>query len=305
MAKPSGIKIGGHLVTVTNQDKLYFPDDGITKGDVLQYYQKIFPFISRYLKDRPQSLRRNPNGIKDAGFFHKDAGELAPDWMKTVKIYSEAADKKIDYLICNDKASLAFMNNLGCIEINPWNSRIGSINKPDYLVIDLDPSDNNDFNQVIETALVVRRLFEKGGAKCYCKTSGSTGLHIYIPLGAQYTYLQIRRFAKGFASLVQEQLPDITTIERPLKKRKGRIYIDFLQNRKGQTLATVYSLRPKTGATVSTPLEWKEVKKGLHPSQFHIRNIIKRLEKKGDLFKPVLTGKTDLKKVATRLGFKA
>ena len=305
MAKASEIKIGGHLLKVTNQDKLYFPEDGKTKGDVLKYYQQVFPYISRYLKDRPQSLRRNPNGIKDAGFFHKDAGDIAPPWMKTTKIYSEAAEKKIDYLVCNDRASLAFMNNLGCIEINPWNSRLGSINKPDYLVIDLDPSDNNDFNQVIETALVVHKLFGKAGVKCYCKTSGSTGLHIYLPLGAQYTYLQIRKFAKGFANLVQEQLPEITTTERPLKKRKGRIYIDYLQNRKGQTLATVYSLRPKAGATVSTPLDWKEVKKGLHPSQFHIGNILIRLEKKGDLFKPVLTGKTDLKKVAARLGFKA
>ncbi len=304
-SKATEIKIGGHTLKVTNQDKLYFPEDGVTKGDVLKYYQAVYPYISRYLKDRPQSLLRSANGIRGQAFFHKDAGDLAPEWMKTVKIYSESADKKIDYLICNEKAGLAFMNNLGCIEINPWNSRLGSINKPDYLVIDLDPSENNDFNQVVETALVVRKLLESAGAKCYCKTSGSTGLHVYIPLGAQYTYLQIRKFAKGLAALVEEELPEITTIDRPLNKRKGRIYIDYLQNRKGQTLASVYSLRPKPGATISTPLEWKEVKKGLHPSQFHIGNIFKRLEKKGDLFKPLLTGKTDIKKVASKLGFKA
>jgi bifunctional non-homologous end joining protein LigD len=302
MAKENIIKIGGRELTVTNQDKIYFPEEKITKGQVLEYYQKVYKYISRYLKDRPQSLRRNPNGISDGGFFHKDAGDLAPSWMKTVKINSEAAGKKIDYLVCNEKAGLAFMNNLGCIEINPWNSSIGSINKPDYLIMDIDPSEKNTFEQVIETAIVIKDLLDRGGAKSYCKTSGSTGLHIYIPLKAQYTYTQIRSFAKGLASLTQQQLPVTTTIERPLNKRKGRIYIDYLQNRRGQTLACAYSLRPKPGATVSAPLDWKEVKKGLTVQQFDMINIFKRLEKKGDLFSGVLTGKTDLKKCAKNLG---
>jgi bifunctional non-homologous end joining protein LigD len=302
MAKENIIKIGGRKLTVTNQDKIYFPEEKITKGQVLEYYQKVYKYISRYLKDRPQSLRRNPNGISDGGFFHKDAGDLAPSWMKTVKINSEAAGKKIDYLVCNEKAGLAFMNNLGCIEINPWNSSIGSINKPDYLIMDIDPSEKNTFEQVIETAIVIKDLLDRGGAKSYCKTSGSTGLHIYIPLKAQYTYTQIRSFAKGLASLTQQQLPVTTTIERPLNKRKGRIYIDYLQNRRGQTLACAYSLRPKPGATVSAPLDWKEVKKGLTVQQFDMINIFKRLEKKGDLFSGVLTGKTDLKKCAKNLG---
>jgi bifunctional non-homologous end joining protein LigD len=302
MAKENMIKIGGRELKVTNQDKIYFPGEKITKGQVLEYYQKVFKYISRYLKSRPQSLRRNPNGITDGGFFHKDAGDLAPSWMKTVKINSDSAGKKIDYLICNDKASLAFMNNLGCIEINPWNSTLGSINKPDYLIMDIDPSDKNTFEQVIDTAIVIKELLDKAGAKSYCKTSGSTGLHIYIPLQAQYTYLQIKKFAKGLAALTQQQLPATTTIERPLNKRKGRIYIDYLQNRRGQTLACAYSLRPKPGATISTPLEWKEVKHGLSVRQFDIFNIFKRLEKKGDLFKGVLAGKTDLDKCAKKLG---
>jgi bifunctional non-homologous end joining protein LigD len=196
------------------------------------------------------------------------------------------------------------MNNLGCIEINPWNSSLGSINKPDYLIMDIDPSDKNTFEQVIDTALVIKDLLDKAGAKSYCKTSGSTGLHIYIPLGAQYTYVQMRKFAKGLASLTQQQLPETTTIERPLNKRKGRIYIDYLQNRRGQTLACAYSLRPKPGATVSAPLEWKEVKRGLSVQQFDMKNIFKRLEKKGDLFAEVLTGKTDVAACAKKLGIK-
>jgi len=302
MSKEQIIKIDGKELTVTNQDKIYWPDEQITKGQVMEYYQKVYKYISPHLKDRPQSLRRNPNGINDAGFFHKDVGGIAPSWMKTQKINSEAAGKKIDYLICNDRASLAFMNNLGCIEINPWNSKLGSINKPDYLIMDIDPSDKNTFEEVIDTALVIKELFDKAGVKSYCKTSGSTGLHIYLPLNAQYTYVQIRSFAKGFASLVQEQLPETTTIERPLNKRKGRIYIDYLQNRKGQTLACAYSLRPKPGATVSAPLEWSEVKHGLQISKFDMTNIFKRVEKKGDLFSGVLTGKTDLKKCSRNLG---
>ncbi|RYG01799.1 MAG: DNA polymerase LigD [Chitinophagaceae bacterium] len=304
MAKAQIAKIGGRELTLTNQDKIYFPKEKVTKGDVLKYYQMVYKFISPYLKDRPQSLRRNPDGIKNGGFFHKDAGDLAPSWMKTFKINSEAAGKKIDYLICNEKATLAFMNNLGCIEINPWNSSLGSINKPDYMIMDIDPSDKNTFDEVIQTALVIKKLLDKAGAKSYCKTSGSTGLHIYIPLHAQYTYTQIRSFAKGLAVLTQKELPEITTVERPLNKRKGRIYIDYLQNRRGQTLACAYSLRPKPGATVSAPLEWKEVKKGLKISDFHIGNILKRLEKKGDLFKGVLKGKTDLKKCAKKLGIR-
>jgi len=304
MAKETLAKIGGRELKLTNQDKIYWPDENISKGQVLEYYQKVYKYIGRYLKDRPQSLRRNPNGIRDGGFFHKDAGDIAPSWMKTFKINSGTEGKKIDYLICNDRASLAFMNNLGCIEINPWNSSLGSINKPDYMIMDIDPSDNNTFEQVIETALVIKDLLDKAGAKSYCKTSGSTGIHIYIPLKAQYTYTQIKGFAKGLASLTQQQLPETTTIERPLNKRKGRIYIDYLQNRRGQTLACAYSLRPKPGATVSAPLEWKEVKSGLTVQQFDINNIFKRLEKKGDLFSAVLSGKTDLVKCAKKLGIK-
>jgi bifunctional non-homologous end joining protein LigD len=302
MAKEKELVIDGHDLTVTNLDKLYWPDEKITKGDVINYYQKVYPYIIPYLKDRPQSLRRTPNGIVDDGFFHKDAGDLAPSWMKTYKIMSDSAKKKIDYLICNDKASLAFINNLGCIEINPWNSRIGTINKPDYLIMDIDPSDNNTFDEVVQTALVIKEILDKSGAKSYCKTSGASGLHIYVPMHAEYTYEQVKTFANAIATLTRDQLPEITTVERPLNKRKGRIYIDYLQNRRGQTLASVYSLRPKTGATVSAPLEWKEVKKGLHPSKFHIKNILPRIEKKGDLFSGVLKERTDLKKCIKKLG---
>jgi bifunctional non-homologous end joining protein LigD len=296
------IEVGGQKVQLTNQQKIYWPDEKITKGDMIAYYNSISKYIIPYLKDRPQSLKRNPNGILDAGFFHKDAGDEAPQWVKSKKIYSESANKYIDYIICNDKATLLYMNNLGCIELNPWNSRITKPDNPDYLVIDIDPSEKNTFDQVIEVALTVNEILQKTGIKGYCKTSGASGLHVYIPLGARYTYDEVRDFAKILAMITQQQLPELTTVERALNKRMGRIYIDYLQNKKGQTLACAYCLRPKPGATASTPLDWKEVKKGLTPSQFTIQSLPARVEKLGDIFNPVLGKGIDLKKVLAKLG---
>ncbi|HEX5654082.1 MAG TPA: non-homologous end-joining DNA ligase [Chitinophagaceae bacterium] len=274
---------------ISNPGKLYWPKEGITKGELLSYYESIAPHILPYLKNRPLSLRRNPNGILDEGFYHKDAGDIAPAWMKTANIYSESSDKIIHYLVCNNVNSLLFIANLGCIEMNPWNSVISKLDRPDYLVIDIDPSEKNDFEQVIEVALATREVCEKLGIAAFCKTSGASGIHIYIPCNKKYDYDQVRDFAKVIASLVNEMLPSITTMERSLAKRKkNQIYIDYLQNSAGQTLASVYSARPKPGATVSTPLDWKEVKPGLHPSQFTIKNILKRVEKKGDIFSGIL-----------------
>jgi bifunctional non-homologous end joining protein LigD len=259
-------------------------------------------YILPYLKNRPQSLRRNPNGIKDHGFFHKDAGHDAPDWVDTISLPADGAKKNIEYILCNNKATLLYLNNLGCIELNPWNSRIGKVDNPDYMVIDLDPSDNNTFEQIIDTARVVKEILDKAGAAAYCKTSGATGLHVFVPLKAQYTYDEVRNFAEIIALQTQDTLPSTTTVERSLNKRNGRIYLDYLQNKKGQTVASVYSVRPKPGATISTPLLWNEVKSGLSPSMFTIHNFEKRLQKKGDLFQGVLKETINLRKCLKNLG---
>jgi bifunctional non-homologous end joining protein LigD len=288
-------------VKFTNLDKVYFPTDKVSKGDVIAYYQSMADYILPYLKGRPQSLLRNPNGIADKGFYHKDAGDEAPSWAKKKIIYSESAKKDIDYLICNDKPTLAYMNNLGCIELNPWHSRITSLDKPDYLAIDLDPSPKNTFEQVIETALVVKEVFDKAGVVSFCKTSGASGLHIYVPLNARYDYEEVKNFANIVAIIASEQLPGFTSVVRPLDKRGDNIYIDYLQNRRGQTLASVYSLRPREGAAVSTPLQWKEVKKGLQPTDFTIFNIHQRLKKTSDLFTGVLGKGIDLEKCLEKL----
>ncbi|WP_333819687.1 DNA ligase D [Ohtaekwangia sp.] len=295
------IRADRHEVKITHPDKVYWPDDGITKGDVVEYYNSIYKYILPYLKDRPQSLKRNPNGIADKGFFHKDVGEAAPAWVEHTVLYSESAEKDIDYIICNNRATLLYMNNLGCIEINPWNSRTKNLDKPDYLVMDIDPSGKNTFDEVVDTALAIKEVLDKAGAASFCKTSGASGLHVYVPLAARYDYEQARSFAEIIATFAQNLLPEITTLERSLSKRKNRIYLDYLQNKRGQTLASVYSLRPVPGATISTPLEWKEVKHGLSPSQFTLQSLPKRLAKKGDLFSGILKKGIDMERCLKRL----
>jgi len=286
--KDTIIPFGRVIVPVSNWNKLYWPEEKITKGDVVEYYLVIAELILPYLKNRPQSLKRNPEGIAKEGFFHKDAGENVPSFVKTIAVHSESSDKDVDYIICNNKATLTYLNNLGCIEINPWHSTIRSLDYPDYLIIDIDPSDKNTFDQVIETANVIHDILEKAGAANFCKTSGATGMHIYIPSHRKYTYEQLKGFAELVCVMANEQLPKITSTERSLSDRGSKIYLDYLQNSIGQTVAAPYSLRPYPGATVSTPLNWAEVKPGLTPAQFNIFTVPARVKKTGDLFKGIL-----------------
>lgn len=284
-------------VIYTHLDKLYWKKEKITKGDLINYYQQVSQYILPYLKDRAQSLNRYPNGIESESFYHKDAGGEAPDWVDTTVVYSESSEKEIEYIVCNSTETLGYLNNLGCIELNPWNSRVKSSDYPDYMILDLDPSPKNTFEQVIETALATKEVLEKYKISSYCKTSGSTGLHIFVPMEAKYSYDQVKDFAHIVAQMVMQKLPKTTTLERTIKKRGAKIYLDYLQNRSGQTVASVYSVRPKPGATVSMPLEWDEVKEGLQISDFNIHNALSRIKTRGDIFAPVLGKCIDLKKV--------
>lgn len=295
--KEKEITLNKHKVKLTNQDKIYFPKDNVTKGDVIEYYQSVSDYILPHLKNRPLSLNRFPNGIEEQNFYQKDASDNIPDWIKTTQVYSESNDKYIDYIYCNDKATLAYLNNLGCIDMNPWNSSLPDLDHPDFLVLDLDPSKKNTFDDVIETALQVNEVLNAIKIKGYCKTSGSTGIHVYIPMGGKYDFDQVKDFAHILMKQVHEKLPEITTLERSLQKRdENKIYLDFLQNRTGQTLASAYSIRPKEGASVSMPLEWNEVKTGMKPTDFNIHNALERMKEKGDLFKPVLGKGIDMMK---------
>ena len=297
--KSSSVKktVGIKNVKLTNENKIFWPDEGYTKGDLIEYYQSVKKYILPHIMHRPQSLHRFPNGINEMSFYQKDAAEHTPDWIETVEVYSESNDKIINYIIANDAASMAYLNNLGCIELNVWTSSTDNLDNPDYLVLDLDPSDKNTFDEVIEVAQYIKEIADEAKIDAYIKTSGSTGLHIYIPMNSQYAFDQVKDFAHILMQIVNKKLPEITTLERSLQRRSDKkIYLDYLQNRRGQTLASVYSLRPKPGAPVSMPLEWKEVKKGLKPTDFNIENALPRMKKKGDLFLPVLGKGIDLLK---------
>lgn len=290
-------------LTLTHLDKLYWPREGITKGQLIEYYRAVAPFILPHLKDRPESLNRHPDGIDAPGFFQKDLTGYVPRFVKTERIYSESVDKSIDYLVCNNEATLLYMANLGCIEINPWLSRVGRLDKPDYCVIDLDPDDSNSFNEVIEVAQAVHSVLDSRGLPNFCKTSGATGLHICIPLGGSHTFDESRALAESVCSEVHMQFQSNTSLERSPGKRKGKIYLDAFQNRTGQTLAAPYCVRPKPGAPVSTPLMWEEVVPGLLPSAFTIHTLPDRLKQVGDLWAPFAPG-SEVRRVGIGDGFR-
>ena len=290
------VTIDNHELKLTNLDKIYWPKEKITKGELLEYYYKVADFIMPYMKDRPQSLNRFPNGVNGKSFYHKDMGGKVDKWLNTFKRFSDSTEEAKDFLICSNTASLIYMANLGCIEMNPWHSRAHSPLYPDWCVIDLDPGEIS-FEKVIETAQVVNKVLDSLQIPSYPKTSGSTGIHIYIPLGAKYNYEQSKQLAELIANLVHEELPSFTSLVRNPQKRTDKIYVDYLQNRPIQTICAPYSVRPKPKATVSTPLHWDEVKKGLKISDFTMKNIFERLKSEGDLFTGVMGKGIDLNKV--------
>jgi len=293
------ITISGQKVQLTNLEKIFWPDEKITKGDLIEYYADVAKYILPHLKDRPESLHRFPDGIKGEGFYQKNY-EDAPNWVKQVKIHSESDNKKVNYLVCQNEADLLFLINLGCIDLNPWNSRIGHLNYPDYLIIDLDPEDV-PFSKVVEVALTTKKVLDKLDIPAYLKTTGLRGMHILIPMAAKYTYEQVRNFAEVLVTLIHKEIPNITSLERNPDKRKHKVYLDYLQNSEGQTIASAYSVRPAAKAPVSTPLRWNEVTKSINPEDFTIKNIKIRLEKLGDIYKPVLEKGIDLKNILKQL----
>lgn len=279
-------------LTLTNLDKVFWPKEGYTKGDVIGYYEAIAPFILPHIKDRPMVLNRHPNGINGESFFQKNTKDL-PSWIETAPITHSS--KTIQYLLVQDKDTLIYVANLGCIELNPFHSRVQNIDNPDYLVFDLDPEAVH-FDRVIEAALVVHELLDNLHLQNYCKTSGGRGLHIYVPLGAKYDYQQVQHMGQLVALMALQELPDLLSLERSPAKRQKQIYLDVPRNARGQTIACPYCIRPRPGAPVSTPLEWDEVKPGLDPLSFNLKTVPQRVKKVGDLFKPVLGRGADFQK---------
>jgi bifunctional non-homologous end joining protein LigD len=283
----------------THLDKVYFPQHRYTKGDLFKYYESVAEYILPYLKDRPHSLNRMPDGITGEGFYQKNHEHL-PEWVPHADIFSESNNAKLHWIVGGDLPTLLYMVQLGCIEINPWNSRVGHLDHPDWIVIDLDP-EGVTFEDVIQVAQTVKKVCDEWGIPVYPKTSGKTGIHIYIPLRAKYTYEQGKTLAHLIALEVNKREPELTSVLRLPEKRPHKIYLDFLQNREGQTLAAPYSVRPTPEASVSMPLHWDEVRLGLKPSDFTIQNALQRIKRHGDLWKPVLGKNIDLKTILKKI----
>jgi bifunctional non-homologous end joining protein LigD len=295
------VQVAGSKVDFSHLDKIFWPEHGYTKGDLINYYQAVGKTMLPYLEDRPHSLLRQPNGYQDSGFYQKDITFKLPSWAKSKRLFSESTKEDVNFLVVNNLDSLLYMVQLGCIEINPWSSRLKDLDKPDWTILDLDP-EGIGFPAVIETAQAIHAVCKEWKVPCHPKTSGKTGIHIYIPLQGRYTYEQARQFAQLIAIETHKRVPKITSLERSPDKRHRKVYIDYLQNSRGQTLAAAYSVRPTKDATVSMPLRWEEVKAGLKPTDFTIQNALTRIKRTGDLWKPVLTEKADLAKILEKLG---
>ncbi|HET9326567.1 MAG TPA: DNA ligase D [Candidatus Eisenbacteria bacterium] len=288
-------------IKFTNLTKIFWPAERYTKGDLIDYYRSAWPWLEPYLMDRPCVLTRYPDGIEGKSFYQKDAPTFLPDWIRRAPIWSEDGQKDIRYIVCEDETTMAYLANLGTIPLHIWHSRVETLQRPDWCLVDLDPK-GAPFSDVILLARAVHELCEDIGLPSLPKTTGSTGIHILIPLGRQLTYEQSRMLGNLLARVIHDQHPKISTIQRMISSRGGKVYLDYLQNRHGQLMVTPFSVRPLPGATVSMPLTWEEVNPKLENGRFTIKNAIARMEKLGkDPMRAVLEMKPDLTRALARL----
>ncbi len=292
---------GSRELRLTRLGKMFWPDDQITKGDLVEYYRAIAPVLLPYLRDRPLVLTRFPDGITGEQFFQKDTPSWVPPWLRTTTLWSEHSQREIHYLLVDDADGLAFVANLGSIPLHAWASRVGQLERPDYAILDLDPK-QAPREHVVPLALAIRALCESIGLPSYVKTSGQTGLHVLMPLGGQCTFEQARTLAHLLGSIIERRHPELATTHRTPAVRSGRVYLDWGQNAHGQLLVAPYSVRPVPGASVSMPLTWDEVVPGLDPRQFHLRNALARVTAwRADPCANVLTERPDLAAMMAKL----
>ncbi len=296
---------GGHVVKLSNLDKLFWPDEGITKGDLLEYYAAVSPVLLPHLRDRPFTMRRYPDGAFGKAFFQKDAPSHMPDWIPTYRaeVSTREAPRKrrwIEAPLVNEEAALLWMVNMGCIDMNAWYSRVDRPDRPDFVLFDLDPSADVGFAETVEVALIVKAALDALGLVAFPKTSGADGMHVLVPIERRHTYDDTREFAEIVAGAVARAHPGLATTVWAKAKRRG-VLIDANQNGWGKTIASVYSVRPKEGAPVSTPLRWSEVKEGLDPAAFTMDVVLDRVQRHGDLFAGVLTTRQRLGKALAAL----
>ncbi len=293
--KNQTVEIDGNEVRLTNLDKLMWPE-GYTKADLIKYYVDMAPYILPYISNRLFIMSRFPNGIDGKMFYQKDAPEYTPDWVETYPVKHEGEDRFVNYIVCNNLATLAWLVNQACIELHIWMAQKERLDYPDIVVFDLDPFPPAGFQDTLEVAMLVKQALNQFGLKGYPKTSGATGLHIFVPVEPEYTYSEVRSGVKVLFEHILATFPEKTTLERLIANRAGKVYLDYGQNTRGHTMTFHYSVRPHPGAPVSTPLTWQEVEKGrVKPSDFTIANIGQRLRQVGDLFQPLLMEKQSLR----------
>jgi bifunctional non-homologous end joining protein LigD len=288
-------------VRFTNRQKIYWPDEGYTKGDLLDYYEAVAEHLLPFLHDRPVHMRRFPDGITGESFYQRQAPEGTPEWVRTVELpISHDPGEVGRHVVCEDRDTLLWLVNLGSIDLHPWLSRCETPEVPDWIVFDLDPK-GAPFSDVVKVARALGRVLRGIELRPLVKTSGSTGVHVVLPLVPEFTYEQVSLFAEGVARVVARELRDIATVERALEHRRGRVYIDVLQNRRGQTVVPPWVVRPVPGATASTPLDWDELESGLSPEAFHLRSVPARIAERADPFRAAHTDLQDFRPAISRL----
>jgi bifunctional non-homologous end joining protein LigD len=287
----ASLRVGGREVQLTNLDKVFWPELGYTKRDLLQYYADVSRALLPHLQDRAMVMKRYPNGIHGKCFFMKRTPSPRPEWLETCKI-THQSNNVIAFPMIQDLASLLWVVNLGCIDLNPWYASCDDVNRPDYLHFDLDPVEGADFARVRKTALVVRDALKSLGMNPVAKTSGSKGMHVYVPIVRGPVQKDVWRVAKAFAKELEKGFPDLITAEYRIANRpRGRVLVDYNQNAWGRTLASVYSVRPNVRAAVSTPVTWDEVEAGFEIDDFRMDNVPARVRKLGDLWQPLLASR--------------
>ncbi len=298
------IRIGRREVRLTSPGRVLFPGDGVTKGDLAQYYVEIGDAIVPHLRDRPFTLKRYPHGIRDRPYFAKQAPRGKPSWLPTRRFRTwprEGGSRLVDFALVNEPAAVAWMVQMNCIDMNAWYSRVDKPERPDYVVFDLDPpGSRNGFAQAIRVAHLVRGALDELELRSYVKTSGADGIHVLVPITRRSSYANTYELAERVSRALEAENPGLVTTEWLKKKRRG-VLVDHRQNGHGKTIASVYSVRPKPGAPVSTPLRWEELGEKLRPRDFGMREALERVERHGDLFEPVLRGDQTLGPALRRL----
>lgn len=284
------VAIEENKLSLKNLEKIYFPESGITKGELIQYYSRMAPYILPHIRNSPFTMVRYPNGIHGKFFYQKECPSQVPEWVERYR--DPASSQGLTYVICDKVPTIVYLINLGCIEIHAWASTKEHPDYPEWAVFDLDPDPPSGIAEVLQVTRWLGDILFELKMKFLVKTSGSSGIHILLPIIPQYTYAEVQRGIGGICRFLATRRPNECTVERSTKKREGKVYLDYLQNGRGRTMAGIYSVRPTPMATVSTPLLWQEVVEGIKVEDFHLRNLRQRIEKVGDL-STVMSEKND------------